>query len=224
MRDPSKIILLLKKHYPSSSTALEFRTPIEMLVSTVLSAQCTDARVNIVTKDLFKKYVTASDYANANLGDFEKEIKSTGFYRNKARNIIKSASIIKDKFEGKVPDKMEELVSLPGIGRKTANIILWNSFGIISGIPVDTHVKRVSFRLGLTCNKDPAKIEKDLESIYSRKDWPNISNLLIAHGRKICQARRPLCRQCFLYKVCLKKGVDSKYWSLDTGHSLGQSI
>ncbi len=206
-----KIILLLKRHYPSAKTALKFRSVVEMLVSTILSAQCTDARVNIVTKGLFNKYRTVGDYADADIKKFETEIKSTGFYRNKAKNIIQSAKIIRDRFNGKVPDQIEELISLPGIGRKTANIILWNSYGIISGIAVDTHVKRVSYRLGLAKNKEPEKIEKELMKLYSKKDWPHISNLLIMHGRKICQARKPLCRICFLYKVCQKKGVDKKF-------------
>lgn len=208
----ARIISALRKHYPVSRTALSFRSPLEMLVSTILSAQCTDARVNIVTKELFRKYKTAKDYATADVRKFEQEIRSTGFYRNKARNIIAAAKLIGGKFGGKVPDKMEELVTLPGVARKTANIVLWNSYGTISGIAVDTHVTRLAFRLGLTKNTEQNKIEQDLMALYARKDWPHITNLLIAHGRAVCQAKKPLCKECFLFALCEKKGVDRKFW------------
>ncbi|MBI2575213.1 endonuclease III [Candidatus Woesearchaeota archaeon] len=208
----ARIISALRKHYPGSSTALSFRSPMEMLVSTILSAQCTDARVNIVTKELFRKYKTAKDYANADIRKLEQEIRSTGFYRNKAKNIIAAAKLIEGRFNGEVPDKMEDLVTLPGVARKTANIVLWNSYGIISGIAVDTHVTRLAYRLGLTGNTDQNKIEQDLMALYARKDWPHITNFLIAHGRAVCQAKKPLCRKCFLFRLCSKKGVDRKFW------------
>lgn len=211
--EPARVISLLKKHYPSARTALEFRNPLEMLVSTVLSAQCTDARVNKVTKELFRKYRTVADYANAVQKEFEGDIRSTGFYRSKAKNIIAAAKLIQENFRGKVPNTMEELIKLPGVGRKTANIILWNSYGIISGIAVDTHVKRVSYRLGLTGNTDPVKIEQDLMKLYNKKDWPQVSNLIISHGRAVCQAKKPSCKKCFLFNQCQKNGVDRKLWS-----------
>lgn len=212
-KSSGQALSLLKKNYPSASTALEFRTPVEMLVSTILSAQCTDARVNLVTKSLFSKYQSVSDYADADIKELENGIRSTGFYHNKAKNIIAAAKMIREKFHGKVPNRMEELVTIPGVGRKTANIILWNSYGIISGIAVDTHVKRVAYRLGLTSNTDPNRIEQDLMNLYPRKDWPHITNLIISHGRAVCQAKKPLCRKCFLFRLCKKRGVDRKFWA-----------
>ncbi|MBI2133988.1 endonuclease III [Candidatus Woesearchaeota archaeon] len=210
--DAARILRLLKTNYVSPRTALRFRTPIQMLVSTMLSAQCTDATVNRVTSSLFKKYGTVDDFAKASIRDFESDIRPTGFYRSKAANIIAAASLIVQNHKGKVPDNVEDLIALPGIGRKTANIVLWNSFGIISGVAVDTHVRRVSYRLGLTNNTDAEKIEKDLQARFKKEDWPHLSNLLIAHGRSICQARRPLCRQCFLFNLCERNGVDRKFW------------
>lgn len=198
----SKILNILKKEYDTPATALEHRNPLEMLVSTILSAQCTDARVNIVTKDLFKKYRTAKDYTNADTKTFEQEIWSTGFYKNKAKNIIAAAKIIVSDFGGEVPRTMDELVTLPGVGRKTANIVLSEGYGIIDGIAVDTHVTRVSFRLGMTKNTDPVKIEQDMIQIVPKKEWRNISNLLIFHGRKACSAKRPFCSKCMLNKIC----------------------
>ncbi|MFA5499897.1 MAG: endonuclease III, partial [Candidatus Omnitrophota bacterium] len=178
--DVNKIIPLLKKEYPGFTTALLHANPLQLLVSTILSAQCTDARVNIVTKPLFRKYKTARDYADADLKEFEQEIRSTGFYHNKAKNVIGAAKMIIDKFEGKVPDSMEELIQLPGVARKTANIVLSHGYGKIEGIAVDTHVRRVSFRLGLTKNEDPVKIERDLMNITPKKEWAHLSDLLIA--------------------------------------------
>jgi len=198
----NKILALLKKEYPRTKTALHFRTPLEILVSTILSAQCTDKRVNIVTNPLFKKYRKAEDYAKANLKQFENEIRSTGFYHNKAKNIIKAAQRISKDFGGKVPDSMEELLELPGVARKTANIVLFNGFGKIEGIAVDTHVKRLSQRLGLSKNSEPVKIEKDLMEILDRSQWGIVSNFLIEHGRKICNAKRPKCKKCVLQKLC----------------------
>lgn len=200
-----KILTLLKKEYPGVTTALRHRNPLELLVATILSAQCTDARVNIVTKDLFKRYKTAPDYAKADLKTFETAIRSTGFYHNKAKNIIGAAKMIIDRFKGKVPDSMEKLIELPGVARKTANIVLSHGFGKIEGIAVDTHVRRVSYRLGLTKNEDPVKIEEDLMKITDKKNWPLLSDLLIAHGRKICIAKKPKCPECLLGHLCPSK-------------------
>lgn len=200
-----KILTLLKKEYPNAKIALNFSNPLEILVATVLSAQCTDERVNIVTKSLFKKYRKAQDYAKANLKTFEQEIRSTGFYRNKAKNIISTAQKILKNFDGKVPDSMDKLMELPGVARKTANIVLFNGFGKVEGIAVDTHVRRVSARLGLTNNEDPDKIEKDLMKLLNRKEWGKFSYLLIDHGRKICDAKKPKCLECILQKLCPSK-------------------
>jgi endonuclease-3 len=196
------ILTLLKKEYPEIKTALNFREPIQLLVATILSAQCTDERVNKVTKKIFKKYKTASDYANADLNVFEQEIRSTGFFRNKAKNIIGAATLIEEEFDGKVPDKMEELIRLPGVARKTANIVLSNAYGKIEGIAVDTHVKRLSRLLGLSESSDPNKIEQDLMKITPKKEWSNLSHLLIFHGRNICIARRPNHDACVFNWFC----------------------
>ncbi len=204
---------LLARHYPGAATALQFNSPIEILVATVLSAQCTDARVNAVTRELFKKYRTVRDYATADQKEFEQEIRSTGFYRNKAKNIISAAKLIQQKFGGKVPDAMDDLITLPGVARKTANIVLWNAYRKIAGIAVDTHVTRVAFRLGLTSNTGPVKIEQDLMKLYDRQRWPHVTNLLISHGRAVCQAKKPKCRECFLFSLCGKRGVDRKFWA-----------
>lgn len=201
-----EIVKLLKKEYPQNKIALRYIDPLQLLVATILSAQCTDERVNKVTPGLFKKYKTAEDYANAKPPVFEQEIRSTGFYKNKAKSIVNCCKELMEKYNGKVPDKMEELTKLPGIGRKTANVILGHAFGI-SGIVVDTHVKRVSYRLGLTKNTDPVKIEFDLMKIIPKKDWIHFSNALILHGRRICAARRPRCNICILEKYCPKIGV-----------------
>lgn len=197
-----KILSLLKKEYPKAKIALNFSTPLEILVATVLSAQCTDKRVNIVTKSLFKKYRKVQDYAKANLKTFEQEIRSTGFYRNKAKNIISTAQKIVKDFGGKLPDSMDKLIQLPGVARKTANIVLLNGFGKVDGITVDTHVRRLSQRLGLTKNQDPQKIEQDLMKILDKKEWGKFSYLLIDHGRKVCDAKKPKCLECILQKLC----------------------
>jgi endonuclease-3 len=197
-----KIIELLEKDYPRAKTALRYSSPLEILVATILSAQCTDKRVNIVTKSLFKKYRTAEDYANADLAELEQDIRSTGFYRNKAKNLKNTGRMIVEKFDSQVPDTMEELLELPGVARKTANIVLSNAYGIIEGIAVDTHVRRLSKRLGLTENKNPNKIEKDLMRIVPRSHWKRITNLLISHGRNVCMARKPKCSICSLNKIC----------------------
>ncbi|MEW6087930.1 MAG: endonuclease III [bacterium] len=202
-----KILQLLKKEYPGAKTALDFGNPLEILVSTILSAQCTDARVNIVTKKLFKKYKKVEDYANADLKTFEQEIRSTGFYHNKAKNIIASCQKILKEFNGKVPASMDELIQLPGVARKTANIVLFNGFGKIEGIAVDTHVSRLSQRLGLSKNIDPNKIEQDLMKLLDKKEWGDFSNLLIEHGRKICNAKKPNHGECVLYDLCPSKNI-----------------
>ena len=203
-----EILVQLKKHYPDvKKTALTFSNPLEILVATILSAQCTDKRVNKITPLLFAKYKKASDYTVANIKVFEQEIRSAGFYHNKSKNIIGACKIIDEKYSGKVPDTMENLLTLPGVARKTANIVLGNAFGKIFGIAVDTHVKRLSFRLGLSKNTGPEKIEQDLMKIFDRSDWFALSNLLIEHGRKICNAKKPACKNCFLWDICPKIGV-----------------
>jgi len=198
----AKIIALLKKEYPDVTTALNFSNPLEMLVATILSAQSTDRQVNEVTKNLFKKYRVPEDYAKAPLEELEKDIYSTGFYKNKARNIKKMCEILVENFGGKVPDNMKDLITLPGVARKTANVVLWNAFGKNEGIAVDTHVKRVAARLGLTANTDPDKIEKDLMRIVPKNEWGIFSLLLIRHGREICVARKPRCQDCVLNRIC----------------------
>ncbi|MCK5234103.1 MAG: endonuclease III [Candidatus Aenigmarchaeota archaeon] len=204
-----KILSILKKKYPEANTALKHADPLELLVATILSAQCTDVRVNIVTKELFKKYKSTNDYASADLKVLEQQIHSTGFFRNKSKNIIASAKIISEKYGGKVPDTMDELVALPGVARKTANIVLSGAYKKLEGIAVDTHVTRVSFRLSLTKNKDPAKIEQDLMKIIPKKDWWVFSNIIIYHGRETCDARRPKCSICILNSICPRSGVVS---------------
>jgi len=202
-----EIIRRLSKEYPHAKIALEFDNPVEILVATILSAQCTDERVNKVTDSLFKKYKTVKDYASADIKKFEQEIRSAGFYHNKAKNIINAAKIIREKFNGEVPGTMGELMSLPGVARKTANIVLGNAFGKVEGIAVDTHVMRLSQRMGLSKNNDPVKIEQDLMEIVPKDEWFRISYILIDHGRKICDARKPLCDKCLLKDICPKIGA-----------------
>ncbi len=197
-----KIIKILEQEYPEAKTSLNYRNALEILVATILSAQCTDKRVNIVTKSLFKKYKTAQDYANADITELEQDIRSTGFYRNKAKNIKKSGWMIIEKYEGKVPDTMDELIKLPGVARKTANIVLSNAYGKITGIAVDTHVRRISKRLGLSQNTNPDKIEQDLMQIVPKDYWKRITNLIIFHGRKVCTARKAKCNICNLNQLC----------------------
>ena len=200
-----KILALLKKEYPRAKIALNFHNPLEILVSTILSAQCTDKRVNVVTASLFKKYRKAADYAGANIKTFEREIRSTGFYRSKARNIINSAKMILKDFRGRVPGSMDELTRLPGVARKTANVVLTSGFGKTEGIAVDTHVRRLSQRLGLSKENDPVKIEHELMNTLDKKEWGRVSFLLIEHGRRICDARKPGCLECVLQKICPSK-------------------
>ena len=201
------ILVQLKREYPSVRTALKHKDPLQLLVATILSAQCTDKRVNMVTAELFKEYHTAEDYAMADVRVFEQKIRSTGFYRNKARNIIAAATIISDRYGGRVPDTMEELVQLPGVARKTANIVLSNAYGKLEGIAVDTHVKRLSKRLGLTEHTDQDKIEQDLMKSTSKNEWSNLSHLLIYHGRAVCDAKKPRHDKCILYTVCPSREI-----------------
>jgi endonuclease-3 len=197
-----KVIELLEKEYPEARIALSFTDPLELLIATILSAQCTDERVNTVTKMLFKKYREAEDYANADLKELEHDIRSTGFYRNKARNIKNAAQMLVEKSNSKVPKTMNEMLELSGVARKTANIVLSNAFNVVEGIAVDTHVRRVSRRLGLTRNEDPNKIEEDLMKIVPKDKWMRITDLLIFLGRKVCTAKKPKCEVCVLNDVC----------------------
>jgi len=197
-----KIIELLEKEHRDAKIALNHTNPLELLIATILSAQCTDERVNIVTKTLFKKYRSIEDYAGADLKELEQDIRSTGFYRNKARNIKKCCQMILDKFGSQVPKTMEEILELPGVARKTANIVLSNAYGVVEGIAVDTHVRRLSRRLGLTANDNPDKIEQDLMKLVPKSKWMRFTELLIFHGRKTCTAKRPKCETCVVNKLC----------------------
>jgi endonuclease-3 len=197
-----KIIGLLEKEHPDAKIALNYANPLELLVATILSAQCTDERVNIVTKTLFKKYRRAEDYANADLGELEQDIKSTGFYRNKARNIEKCCQMLVEKFRSQVPKTMEGILELPGVARKTANVVLSNAYGVVEGIAVDTHVRRLAKRLGFTANEDPVKIEQDLMKLVPKNKWMRFTDLLIFHGRRVCTAKKPKCEACIVNKLC----------------------
>ncbi len=197
-----EVIRLLKREYPQAKITLNYSNSLELLIATVLSAQCTDERVNMVTETLFKKYRTAEDYAEADISELEEAIKPTGFYHAKARNIKNATVTLVEKFNSEVPRKMGDLILLPGVARKTANIVLSNAFDIVDGIAVDTHVRRLSQRLGLTRNNNPEKIEQDLMRLIPKKDWFTFSYLLIEHGRKICIAKKPLCTSCLLNRIC----------------------
>ena len=198
----AKLIEIWPRVYPDAHTELNFKNPLELLIATILSAQCTDKRVNMVTPALFKKYRTARNYANASQTEIEKAIRSTGFYRNKTKSIRAATSKIADKFGGKVPSTMDELRELPGVGRKTANVVLGNAFGKNEGIVVDTHVTRLSQRLGLTKHTDAEKIERDLMKLVPREHWTNWSHWLIWHGRRRCYARKPDCANCEVFRLC----------------------
>ncbi len=207
MRDRAQrvriILPILKATYPAAKCSLNYRNPLQLLVATILSAQCTDDRVNLVTKSLFRKYKSAADFANVPQEQLEKDIQSTGFYRNKAKSIRSMASSLIESHKGRVPDTMGQLVDLAGVGRKTANVVLGNAFNKSEGVVVDTHVTRVSNRLALTDHAiDAVKIEQDLMQIIPREEWTLWSHLLIAHGRAICQARKPKCDQCSLLPYC----------------------
>jgi endonuclease III len=197
-----KIISLLKNEYGPTRTFLNHKSPFQLLIATILSAQCTDKKVNEVTLPLFEKYKKPADFAAAEQAVLEQEIRQTGFFRNKAKNLISCSTRICDVYKGKVPDSMEELITLAGVARKTANIVLSTAFGKTEGIAVDTHVKRLSNRLGLSSENNPDKIETDLTSAVKKKDWNNINYLLISHGRKVCDARKPDCGVCVLKKLC----------------------
>ncbi len=196
-----KIIHLLKQEYPDSTTSLHFSNPLELLIATVLSAQCTDERVNKVTEELFSKYKSAGDYIVVPFDELAEDIRSTGFFNNKAKSIRKCCQKLIDDFGSEVPKTMEELVTLPGVGRKTANVILGNIYGI-PGVIVDTHVKRLTQRFGFSEHKDPDKIETDLMKILPRDDWTLYSHMLIDHGRRTCQSRKPKCSECFIRHLC----------------------
>ena len=197
-----RIIALLEKEYPKAKTALNYSNPVELLVATILSAQVTDKKVNEVTKTLFRKYRKAEDYARADLEQLEQEIKPTGFYHNKAKNIKAACQLLVEKHDSNVPKTMVEILELPGVARKTANIVLANAYGVVEGIAVDTHVRRTSKRLGLTENKDPSKIEQDLMKIILKDKWMKITDLLIALGRDVCVAPLPKCEVCVLNQIC----------------------
>jgi endonuclease-3 len=206
-----KIIRLLKSAYPDAKCSLEHSNAFELLIATILSAQCTDARVNIVTQDLFRKYRKPQDYLKVAPKELEQDIRTTGFFRNKTKSIQGTAKVLTEQYGGKVPETIEELLELPGVARKTANVVLGNAFGISSGVVVDTHVTRLSHRLGLSAQKTAEKIEQDLIAIVPKKDWVIFPHLMIAHGRAICKARNPLCAECVVEKLCpssyLKTGV-----------------
>lgn len=197
----------LHKAYPVKRTALQFRNAWQMLVATILSAQCTDKRVNIITSQLFEKYPVLDNYISMKKEELIKYIRSAGFYNNKSENILNAAKRIKENFDGKVPKTIRELTSIPGVARKTANVVLNNAYNITEGIAVDTHVKRLSFRLGLSKHKDPVKIEKDLMKLYSKSKWKYITYILIEHGRAVCSASGPACNKCILNKICPKNGL-----------------
>ncbi len=206
-----KIIGLLKKAYPDAKCSLNHSNAFELLIATILSAQCTDARVNIVTQDLFRKYRRPEDYLKVSEKELQRDIRTTGFFRNKTKSIQGTAKALSEQYGGKVPGTIEELLELPGVARKTANVVMGNAFGISSGVVVDTHVTRLSHRLGLSAEKTAEKIENDLIALVPKKDWIIFPHLLIAHGRAICKARNPLCDQCVIEKHCpssfLKTGV-----------------
>jgi endonuclease III len=203
----AEIIRRLKKAYPDAHCALNHTSAFELLIATILSAQCTDVRVNIVTADLFRKYRGPQDYLKVSQAELERDIHSTGFFRNKAKNIQAACKRIIEEFHGEVPRTMKEILTLGGVARKTANVVLGNAFGIASGVVVDTHVSRLSQRLGLTTNKTPEKIEKDLQELVPQTDWVMFPHWLITHGRQVCIARKPLCSKCVLNDICPKIGV-----------------
>jgi endonuclease-3 len=202
-----QIVKALRRTYPRSGTALDFETPLQILMATILSAQCTDERVNKITPALFRKYPTAEAFAAADPQALQDEVRSTGFFRNKTKNIIGAAKTIVRDFRGEVPSTMEDLLTLPGVARKTANIVLSAGFGKAEGIAVDTHVKRLSGRLGLSRETDPVKIERDLMAAVPRKDWLDFNYLLVNHGRRTCQARKPRCPECAVLGLCPSAGL-----------------
>ena len=197
-----QIVAELYRLYPDAKCSLDFTTPLELLVATILSAQCTDVLVNTVTPALFKKYREAADYANAPLEELEQDVRKTGFYRNKAKHLRDAGQMLVDRYGGVVPRTMAELTALPGVARKTANVVMGNAYGIVEGVVVDTHVGRLARRLGLTTSEDPVRVEQDLMALVPQKDWLPLSHMLIYHGRAVCQAKRPLCESCTLVPLC----------------------
>ena len=211
MTDLLKIIELLKKEYHNSKLTLDFKNPLELLIATMLAAQYKDVLVNKITEILFKKYKTADDFAKTNFKELLSYIKSATFAATKAKNIISTCKVLVEKYNGKVPKTMEELTSLPGVGRKTANVVLSNAYGIIVGIEVDRHIARVSYRLGLTKNLEPIKIEEDLMRTIPKNEWLKFSHIVKDHGRAVCKNPIPFCSKCFLDKLCPKNGVTKHY-------------
>ena len=200
----------LRHLYPDAKCSLNFSNPLELLIATQLSAQCTDERVNLVTLDLFQKYRSVEDYATTSQEELEQDIRSTGFYRNKAKNIRAACQRLITNYDGEVPRTMADLLTLPGVARKTANVVLGNAFGIVEGFVVDTHIGRLARRFGWTTNEDPVKVEQDLMRLVPQHDWLDLSHLMIFHGRAICLARKPLCEQCALAKLCPSAFIASK--------------
>ncbi len=198
----AKILLRLKEQFPSPKTALLHKDAFQLLIATILSAQCTDERVNMVTKDLFKKYRVPKDFANANVAELEQDIRSTGFFRMKAKNIMGCSKALMENFGGRTPRTIDELVTLPGVGRKTANVVLGQAYGIVSGVVVDTHVHRLSQRMGLSRADTAEKIEQDLMEHFPQKDWIDVGTVLILHGRQTCNARKPKCAECIVSELC----------------------
>ncbi|OGZ45944.1 MAG: endonuclease III [Candidatus Ryanbacteria bacterium RIFCSPHIGHO2_02_FULL_45_13b] len=198
----ARVVHTLEKSYPNAHMALQYRTRIQLLVAVMLSAQCTDKKVNEVTVPLFKKYKTVKDFANAKQAVFEKEIYQTGFYRAKAKNIIAACKKIEADFSGRLPRAMAQILTLPGVARKTANVVLGNAYGVVDGIAVDTHVSRIAQRLGLTKNTSPEKIEQELMKLFPKKEWFAFTYRVINHGRAICEAKKPKCGTCLLRKLC----------------------
>lgn len=198
----AQIVAELKRMYPDARSALNFSSPLELLVGTILAAQCTDERVNAVTATLFKKYPTAADYAAATQEEMERDVKPTGFYRNKAKNLRTMAQILVERYGGAVPRTMAELVALPGAARKTANVVLGNAYGIVEGVVVDTHMLRIARRLGWTTSEDPLVVERDVMALLPQSEWVHVSHLMQYHGRALCQARKPLCASCGVASLC----------------------
>ncbi len=208
-RYAARVVRRLRREYPDAACSLDHRSPLELLVATILSAQCTDQQVNLVTAKLFRKYRTAADYVRTPPAELEQDIQSTGFFRNKAKNIQGCCKTLLERYDGEVPREIDTLVEMPGVGRKTANVILGAAFGIASGVVVDTHVGRISRRLGLSAEKNPEKVESDLMEQFPRKQWIVLSHRMIRHGRRYCTARKPRCDGCPLGDICPRIGVEN---------------
>ena len=202
MKQGKELVNILRKRYPDAKCSLDFDTPFEMLVAVMLSAQCTDERVNKTTPSIFAKYSTPKDFADIDINELEELIHPCGFYKNKAKNIKKCAQMIMEKYNGEVPKNMEDLISLPGVGRKSANVVMLEAFGDAQGIAVDTHCRRIANKIGLSDEKEPEKIEQDLLKIFDKEDYKDINHLLIWHGRNTCIARNPKCEECVLKEIC----------------------